>query len=151
MTIATRADLARYFPAFAALDADTSGNPSVWCNNYTCECGESWSDEWSCQCDDECAKCGSSMNPHDSEWIGPEDLDLMKLWEALPEAVRSASVRITRSALTVLQPSEVIQVSAEGKRVLFCAVHSVTALDVETARTLGAWITQATDAMEGAA
>ncbi len=38
-------------------------------NHYVCEaCGCSWTDEWSCACDDECPACGASdMSPMDSD------------------------------------------------------------------------------------
>ena len=41
----------------------------MWfCNHYTCaRCGTSWSDEWSCCCDDECPECGTDMSPTDSD------------------------------------------------------------------------------------
>lgn len=29
--------------------------------SYECECGEEWSDEWSCACDDECPSCGATI------------------------------------------------------------------------------------------
>lgn len=36
-------------------------------NHYTCaRCGEDWTDEWSCMCDDDCPRCGARhMSPHD--------------------------------------------------------------------------------------
>lgn len=38
-------------------------------NYYSCErCGENWTDEWSCTCDDECPHCGSrDHSPEDTE------------------------------------------------------------------------------------
>lgn len=88
-TYKTRADLMQH-PAFAELGTDTSGNPCVWENYYSCRvCSseqEDWSDVWSCQCDDECPDCGRACEPEESVWIGPEDADLQKLWESLPEA-----------------------------------------------------------------
>ncbi len=38
-------------------------------NHYTCDrCGESWDDEWSCMCDDDCPSCGARhMSPDDSD------------------------------------------------------------------------------------
>lgn len=32
---------------------------------YECTCGEEWSDEWSCACDDECPSCGTVMEAKD--------------------------------------------------------------------------------------
>jgi hypothetical protein len=38
-------------------------------NHYECgDCGASWSDEWSCCCDDDCPSCGSRhWSPHASD------------------------------------------------------------------------------------
>lgn len=37
-------------------------------NHYHCNlCEESWQDEWSCQCDDECPSCGKDFPPERSE------------------------------------------------------------------------------------
>lgn len=38
-------------------------------NHYRCgDCGEKWSDEWSCCCDDECDRCGSrDWSPYRSD------------------------------------------------------------------------------------
>lgn len=37
-------------------------------NHYHCDdCGVSWSDEWSCACDDECPECGKAYTPEESE------------------------------------------------------------------------------------
>jgi len=36
-------------------------------NHYECDCGNTWSVEWSCTCDDECPSCGKSVSPHQSE------------------------------------------------------------------------------------
>jgi predicted nucleic acid-binding Zn-ribbon protein len=38
-------------------------------NHYTCyRCGKSWTDEWSCTCDDDCPYCGARhTSPNDSD------------------------------------------------------------------------------------
>lgn len=37
-------------------------------NHYECpRCATSWSDEWSCTCDDRCPKCNLTCSPVDSE------------------------------------------------------------------------------------
>ncbi len=38
-------------------------------NHYHCtDCGTTWTDEWSCRCDDECPSCGSrNWSPFESE------------------------------------------------------------------------------------
>ncbi|WP_444679581.1 hypothetical protein [Halomonas sp. E19] len=39
-----------------------------WLNHYECsECGNEWSDEWSCQCDDRCPACDTSCSPIESD------------------------------------------------------------------------------------
>lgn len=85
----TRADLTA-LPGFDGLAVDTSGNPCVWRNFYSCQCPDGpqcdWEMEWSCQCDDECPACGADCAPYDSIWLGPRpDVDLA-CWASLPEA-----------------------------------------------------------------
>ena len=38
-------------------------------NHYSCDrCGSSWTDEWSCMCDDDCPHCGARhMSPANSD------------------------------------------------------------------------------------
>lgn len=38
-------------------------------NYYACDrCGTSWTDEWSCMCDDDCPHCGARhMSPYESD------------------------------------------------------------------------------------
>jgi hypothetical protein len=38
-------------------------------NRYRCSrCGRTWTDEWSCTCDDDCPHCGARhMSPEDSD------------------------------------------------------------------------------------
>jgi LmbE family N-acetylglucosaminyl deacetylase len=38
-------------------------------NYYTCDrCGSTWTDEWSCTCDDDCPHCGARhMSPEESD------------------------------------------------------------------------------------
>jgi hypothetical protein len=41
-------------------------------NCFECSvCGTTWTDEWSCQCDDRCPKCNTETEPYDSKEIGP--------------------------------------------------------------------------------
>ena len=36
-------------------------------NNYQCDaCRESWTDEWSCACNDRCPRCRFEIEPYDS-------------------------------------------------------------------------------------
>ena len=53
---------------------------SWFTNFYSCsECGNSWQDEWSATCDDDCPHCGARhMSPCDSDDLsviveGPDD------------------------------------------------------------------------------
>lgn len=73
-------------PTFAALNRDSEDQPCVWSNQYHCESdGNSWSDDWSCGCDDECSECGKDVPPESQTWIGPEDRLSRAIWETLPE------------------------------------------------------------------
>ncbi len=38
---------------------------------YECDCGNTWEDEWSCACDDECPECGRDVEA--SDWNVTED------------------------------------------------------------------------------
>ena len=57
-----------------------------FCNYYTCDrCGKSWTDEWSCTCDDDCQHCEARhMSPDHSddltELIIPEGNKFVVLW-----------------------------------------------------------------------
>ena len=86
----TTRDELRQIPAFGELPADSDGNPCVWENSYSCRACTSeqvdWSDQWSCQCDDECPECGCPQAPVLSIWIGPSSPALIALWESLREA-----------------------------------------------------------------
>jgi len=53
---------------------------------YICEqCGSTWTDEWSCMCDDDCRHCGARhMSPYNSddltEMVVPEGDKFIVLW-----------------------------------------------------------------------
>ena len=55
-------------------------------NHYICErCDSTWTDEWSCMCDDDCRYCGARhMSPFDSddltEVIAEKKGDFVVLW-----------------------------------------------------------------------
>lgn len=91
VTPRTRADLMKH-PAFAGLNVDSAGNPCVWLNSYHCatcgEFGESWHDDWSAQCDDDCPVCGVAMSPESFDWLpeGGKHDEAYNLWRSLPEA-----------------------------------------------------------------
>jgi hypothetical protein len=45
-------------------------NNAMFRNFYHCsECGEEWTDEWSCTCNDRCPKCNAETSPYSSEEI----------------------------------------------------------------------------------
>lgn len=49
----------------------------MFLNHYQCpRCDHAWSDEWSCQCDDDCPACGlRHLSPIDSEDVDDADAD----------------------------------------------------------------------------
>lgn len=47
----------------------------IFMNYYHCPCGEEWTDEWSCTCDDRCPSCNTSCSPVESEKIGEDEDD----------------------------------------------------------------------------
>jgi hypothetical protein len=55
-------------------------------NYYICErCDSTWTDEWSCTCDDDCRHCGARhMSPYNSddltEMIVPDGNEFIVLW-----------------------------------------------------------------------
>lgn len=38
-------------------------------NHYRCPCGETWTDVWSCQCNDKCPSCNKEIEPYKSKQI----------------------------------------------------------------------------------
>lgn len=82
----TRADLFA-FKDYGGIDRDTTGNPCVWENDYSCEaCGNAWADRWSCACNDRCPACGAEISPFRSRYIGPQGA-AAAAWRMLPEAL----------------------------------------------------------------
>lgn len=45
-------------------------------NSYACDCGETWEDDWSAECDDDCPACGLDCSPDDSKELPSEDCEL---------------------------------------------------------------------------
>lgn len=77
----TRADLMK-LEFFKHLEVDDAGNPCVWRNYYARDTPgetETWSSDWSCQCDDD------GIEPFDCDWIGPDAGVLREIWEGLPD------------------------------------------------------------------
>lgn len=80
-----RSDLMK-LPAFCDQVTDSSDQPCVWENRYHNPEGDvSWSDRWSCACEDDCPETGKGFPPEETVWAGPEDRLSRGLWEALPE------------------------------------------------------------------
>lgn len=56
---------------------DTPGRTAVR-NSYHCvACDHTWTDIWTCGCDDECSRCGRDISPFDSESLDedPDTID----------------------------------------------------------------------------
>ena len=49
----------------------------MFLNHYQCpRCDHAWSDEWSCQCDDDCPACGlRHISPANSEDVDDSEAD----------------------------------------------------------------------------
>lgn len=87
--IRDRADLLA-MPVFSQLGADDEGNPEVWLMKYRHEdCPSGDAPEWemthSCGCADDCPGCEAEIEPYSTEWIGPDQPDLIALWESLED------------------------------------------------------------------
>ena len=82
MSLLTKVETSLLFshPEFSHLPRDTDDNPCVFQNEYECNCGQCWSQDWSCGCDDTCPACGMDCAPADTTWVGPVSEDLQVLW-----------------------------------------------------------------------
>lgn len=50
------------------LSRDDDGAPLRYLSTFRCDdCGETWTDQWSCACDDECPSCGKDFSPDETE------------------------------------------------------------------------------------
>jgi predicted nucleic acid-binding Zn-ribbon protein len=49
-------------------------------NYYRCpQCGQTWCDEWSAMCDDDCPHCGTRhISPYQSDEETPEPIEILK-------------------------------------------------------------------------
>jgi hypothetical protein len=45
---------------------DSEGDPLNMVNHYTCGCGCTWIDRWSCACNDRCPNCNAEVEPDES-------------------------------------------------------------------------------------
>ena len=48
------------------------GEPVLYLNQYTCECGFSWESTWDCECDERCPECNKTISPNQSESLKNE-------------------------------------------------------------------------------
>jgi len=56
--------------ALVAAEAALDEQPAHFVNYYDCDnCGHSWEDEWSCQCNDKCPECNREIQPSASKEI----------------------------------------------------------------------------------
>ena len=67
-------------------------------NRYECyRCSESWNDEWSCACDDDCPHCGARhASPVDSEDLTftiEDEGHYFSVWKSADEAEHEPSYR----------------------------------------------------------
>lgn len=71
-------------PEIAALGTDSCGLPLAYANQYCCSlCGTTWTDDWSCEVDDDCPSCGCDCSPERSSLRIPEIY--VQLFDLLPE------------------------------------------------------------------
>lgn len=51
-----------------------------FCNYYRCpNCSETWADEWSAMCDDDCPKCGARhISPYKSDDAAPDATGVLR-------------------------------------------------------------------------
>ena len=57
------------------LPVDSDGQPCGYTNHYECSrCGTTWSDCWSCACNDRCPGCDVETEPYDSDLTGIESI-----------------------------------------------------------------------------
>jgi hypothetical protein len=49
---------------------DTDDEPCRIVNHYECQaCHETWTDQWSCACNDRCPSCNREIEPHESTYL----------------------------------------------------------------------------------
>lgn len=66
---------------------DTDGRPTIVIKTHECsDCDNTWSDSWSCACDDECGVCGSSVPAEAAHIDNSLPNWVHALWDLLPEA-----------------------------------------------------------------
>ena len=50
--------------------------PGYVINLYECDCGATWTDKWSCECDDRCPMCNTAVSPSESTWYDEHDNEI---------------------------------------------------------------------------
>lgn len=53
---------------------DDPDDEDRYTNYYECDCGESWSDNWSCTCNDKCPSCNAEIEPWQSFDNGTDEM-----------------------------------------------------------------------------
>lgn len=86
--------------------------------NYECDCGSSWTEHWTCACDDDCPACGAVIEASDYEditnqvqdrvaaalrqlgpaWLPPGLLHALDAGTATPDQLEAAGDIIRRAA-----------------------------------------------------
>lgn len=88
------------------VERDSDDEPIVWRNKYLCDCGEEWDDEWSCQCDDRCPSCDTSISPLESEWIGPEGDEATALFFETVDSFTAARAETPETTINTEPPEK---------------------------------------------
>ncbi len=86
-------------------------------NKYECsECEQTWHDEWSCMCDDECPHCGASdHSPVESEnlsaYIENNDEAEYNIYYSPPEAEHSPKFKKFATVYHLAVAKEVVNIA----------------------------------------
>ena len=78
-------------------------------NYYRCpQCGETWCDEWSATCDDDCPACGTRhISPYKSDDAEPEPIEILRdLAETFRRINGTAETLSTEDKLAMLREHE---------------------------------------------
>ena len=104
---------------------DSAANPCPYLNHYQCECGEAWTDQWSCACDDRCPDCDAPISP-------TKTVDLISRDQITPEVF---DLRMTGALIAALEmlASEMAEPDFEAGYAMTARgmVAPVVPLDVE--------------------
>lgn len=104
---------------------DSAANLCPYLNHYRCDCGEAWTDQWSCACDDRCPACNAATAPS-------KTVDLISRDQIAPEVF---DVRMTGALIAALEmlASEMAEPDFESGYAMTARgmVAPVATLDVE--------------------